>query len=123
MHFHPRAPDDPFDYRVSLAALGAAWPLLGADRLVMPWVVEHRSALDHFADAEITVARLSAPAGVIEQRIRRREIGGGLEWHLARSTELEAHWRDHPVEDFLVENADRSVREVAIEVLMRSGWL
>jgi hypothetical protein len=69
-----------------------------------------------------TIVRLTAPARVIEQRIRERDIGAGLEWHLARAAEL-AHWRDHPVEDFVVENADRPVREVAVEVLTRSGWL
>jgi len=123
VHFHPRPADDRFGYGVSLAALDAAWPLMDVDRLIVPMVVERRDRLDRFSGSDVTVARLTAPAAVIEGRIRRREIGAGLEWHLARAVELDAHWRDHPVEDFTVENADHSVREVAVEVLTRSGWL
>jgi hypothetical protein len=123
VHFHPRPADDRFGYRVSLAALDAAWPLMEVDRLIVPMVVERRDLLDHFSGSDVTVVRLTAPASVIEQRIRAREIGAGLEWHLARAVELDAHWRDHPVEDFAVENAGRTVREVAVEVLARSGWL
>ena len=123
VHFHPRPADDRFGYRVSLAALDAAWPLMEVDRLIVPMVVERRDLLDHFSGSDVTVVRLTAPTSVIEQRIRAREIGAGLEWHLARAVELDAHWRDHPVEDFAVENAGRTVREVAVEVLARSGWL
>jgi len=123
VHFHPRPLDDRFGYRVSLAAFDAAWPLMDVDRLIVPMIVEQRSRFDHFSEFDVTIVRLSAPARVIEQRIRQREIWAGLEWHLARAAELDAHWRDHPVEDFLVENADRPVREVAVEVLTRSCWL
>jgi ribose 1,5-bisphosphokinase PhnN len=123
VHFHPRTPDDPFGYRVGLAALDAAWPLMGADRLVMPLVVGDRSVLAHFADWEITVARLTASPAVLEERIRGRELGAGLQWHLDRAVELQAWWRDHPVEDFLVDTGGRGVRELALEVLTRAGWL
>jgi hypothetical protein len=123
LHFHPRPPDDRFGYRVSLAALDAAWPLMGVERLIIPIVVERRSALDHFADAEVTVVRLTAPADVLEQRIRKREIGAGLDWHLARSAELTAHWSEHPVEDFVVETEGRTVREIADEIVARSRWI
>lgn len=123
VHFHPRPSDDPFGYDVSFAAYDAAWPLMGADRFVVPMVLESRDLLARFPHDETIVARLAAPIHVIEERIRQREIGAGLEWHLARAAELDAHWRAHPVEDFLVETAGRTVRELAVEVLTRAGWL
>jgi len=74
VHFHPRPADDRFGYGVSLAALDAAWPLMDVDRLIVPMVVERRDRLDRFSGSDVTVARLTAPAAVIEGRIRRREM-------------------------------------------------
>lgn len=126
VHFHPRPADDRFGYRVSLAALAAVWPLMDADRLVLPMIVETRAALDlvgaAIGELEVVVARLTAPASVVEERLRTREVGAGLEWHLARALELEAHWRDHPVEDVVVENVG-AVRGVALEVLRHARWV
>ncbi len=124
IHFRPVQDDDPFGSRVWLAALHAAWPLMGVDRLIVPVVVERRENAERLlAGARLTVARLTAPASTLEERIRRREIGAGGEWHLARARELEAHWREHPVEDFLVDTEERGVRDLAVEVLTRSGWI
>jgi hypothetical protein len=124
LHFRPVSADDPFGYRVWSKALEAAWPLMGTERLLVPLVVEERErAAELIPDAALTVVRLTAESATIEERIRRREIGSGLDWHLARARELEAHWREHPVEDFCVETDGRSVREVAVEVLTRSGWI
>ena len=89
----------------------------------MPMVVESRRPLERFAGWQTTVVRLTAPPAVLEGRIRRREIGAGLEWHLARAVELQAHWIEHPVEDFLVETDERTVRDIALEVLERIRWL
>jgi hypothetical protein len=49
--------------------------------------------------------------------------GPSLDWHLARTIDLETILEQHGLEDFVVENGERSVRDVAIEVLVRSGWL
>jgi hypothetical protein len=49
--------------------------------------------------------------------------GPAREWHLQRTVELEALLQQQAVEDFLVENGERSARDTAIEVLTASGWL
>jgi DNA-binding transcriptional LysR family regulator len=124
IHFRPAEDGDPFNSRVWLAALAAAWPLMGVERLIVPVVVEDRAAAERLVPgADLTVARLTAPATTLDDRIRKRELGAGLDWHLARAHELEAHWRDHPVEDFVVETHGRGVREISVEVLTRSGWI
>jgi hypothetical protein len=97
---------------------------MGAERLIVPLVVEERGTAERLIpDAELTIVRLSASAATLDDRIRRRELGAGLDWHLARARELEAHWREHQVEDFLVDTEERGIREIAVEVLTRSGWL
>jgi hypothetical protein len=97
---------------------------MGVDRLIVPLVVERRESAERLlAGARLTIARLTASPLTVEERIRRREIGTGGEWHVARARELEAHWREHPVEDFLVDTEERRVRDLAVEVLTRSGWI
>jgi hypothetical protein len=124
IHFRPMQEDDPFNSRVWLAALHTAWPLMAVDRLIVPVVVEERAAADRLVPgADLTIARLTASSTTLDERIRRRELGAALDWHLARARELDAHWREHPVEDFLVDTEGRSVRDVATEVLTLSGWL
>ena len=124
IHFRPVPEDDPFGYRVWSKALETAWPLMGTERLIVPLVVEKREEAEALMPgAELTVVRLTASLQTIEARIRHREIGAGLDWHLARAQELDAHWRDHPVEDFLVDTDGRGVRSVAVEVLTLSGWI
>jgi hypothetical protein len=71
----------------------------------------------------VTIARLTASSAALDERIRRRELGAALDWHLERARELEAHWREHPVEDVLVDTEGRGVRDIAVEVLTRSGWI
>ena len=124
IHFRPVADDDPFGSRVYLAALETAWPLMEVERLIVPLVVEERVEAERLLPgATVTVARLTASAATLEERIRRRELGAGLDWHLSRAVELEAQWRDHPVEDFVVATDGQDVRDLAVEVLTRSGWL
>jgi hypothetical protein len=124
IHFRPVQDDDPFGSRVWQAALDTAWPLMAVDRLIVPVVVEEREEAERLLPgAALTIARLTASEPTVEERIRRREIGAGGDWHLARAKELEAHWAEHPVEDFLVDTEGRPVRDLAVEVLTRSGWI
>jgi GTPase SAR1 family protein len=124
IHFRPVPDDDPFGYRVWAAALDTAWPLMGADRLLVPLVVERRDVVDSLIPgADVTIVRLTSSPDTLEKRIRRRELGAGLDWHLRRALELDSHWLDNPVEDFLVDTEERTVRDLAVEVLTRSGWI
>jgi hypothetical protein len=129
-YFHPKPADDPFGERFALDALGTFFPKLtlqGVDRLILARVLWERASLARYEEAtpgaQITVVRLLAPLPVIEERLRAREIGAGLEWHLARAAELDAHWRAAPVEDLAIETADRSVRELAEEILRAVAWI
>ena len=128
-YFHPKPPDDRFGSRVAMRGLSLVWPLMraqGADRLILARVIEARQELGTLEEAipgaEVIVVRLSAPLLEIEGRLRGREIGAGLGWHIARAAELEAHWQSNRVEDLVVETSGRTVRELALEILDRVHW-
>jgi len=126
VHYRPHPPGNRFGEGVSLQMLEHAWSLVRSPRVILPKVVETRGWIDRYRavipDADVTIVRLTAPREVVAERVREREIGAGLDWHLARAVELEEYWRANPVEDFAVENV-APVREVALEVLTRLGWL
>ena len=49
--------------------------------------------------------------------------GPSRDWHLARTVELNSILERLAVEDFVVDNGVRPVREVAIEILARADWI
>ena len=111
----------------NLAAVWATFRAAGATRLAVAGVVERASDLDGYRgaipDAAITVCRLTAPEATRLARLRERERGAGLQWHLDRTVELERILDAVRLEDFVVENGDRPLRDVAAEVLARAGWV
>jgi hypothetical protein len=126
VHYRPHEPGDRFGERTTLQVLEHAWSLVRSERVILPKVVETRESIDRYCaaipDADVTIVRLTAPRDVVAARVRERELGAGLDWHLARAIELEEHWAANPVEDFTVENVG-PVRDVALEVLSRLGWI
>ena len=98
----------------------------GAERLVLATVIEQpedlRACVSVIAGAKITVCQLTAAEPVRSARLRSREIGAGLEWHLQRSVELQKILDASSLPHFFVTNDDRPIREVALEVLERADW-
>jgi hypothetical protein len=111
----------------NLAAVWANFRAAGAGRLVVAGVVERPEDLAGYhravPGARITVCRLVASQATRLERLRGREHGAGLEWHLHRTVELEQVLETARLDDFTVDNEDRPVRDVALEVLARAGWL
>jgi adenylylsulfate kinase len=105
------------------------WPTFreaGVERLVLARYVEDREQLDEFRAAlpgvELAIVRLVAPAPLIELRLRARDTGAQLEEHLAETAEFAARAEANALEDAVVDNGDRSLAEVAAEVLNVVGW-
>lgn len=111
----------------NLAAIWKNFREEGAERLVAADVIESRDELERYRQAvpgaEIVVARLQATPETLLERIKRREIGSGLDWHLQRAVELGRQMEQDRVEDFVVVTDGKSVGEVARQVLVKSGWL
>ncbi len=90
--------------------------------------MEDRAELERYRiavpGAEITGCRLTMPEPVRLVRLRARMAPGpSLDWHLARTVELESGLDHLACEDFVAENCSRPVREVALDVLVRAGWV
>lgn len=111
--------------------LASLWPNYhshGATHLILARVLEDRAELDRYRTAvpgaEITVCGLTTPERLRLERLHERmPPGPSRDWHLARTVELEGILADRAYEDFEVENGDRPIRDVALEVLSRAGWL
>jgi adenylylsulfate kinase len=110
--------------------LASVWPNYlahGATRLVLARVLEDPAELARYRaavpGAQITVCRLVAPEALrVRRLLGRMPPGPSREWHLVRTVELEEILCRLGHEEFTVENGDRPVREVALEVLARAGW-
>jgi len=126
----PRPPDDPQGMRIAARNLKALWANAreaGAERLVLASVIESSSDLSPLVavvpDAAPFVVLLEASRDVRAARVRRREIGSALDWHLERSDELARTLGEAGVEDAVVASDDRPLREIAVEALRVAGWV
>jgi hypothetical protein len=125
----PPPPDDPWNERLVHANLACTWANFqraGARRLVVCRVLEARSLLRYveaaIPGAQITVVLLRARLELLHARIRAREAGDP-EWFLDVATYLVDRLEATAAEDHTVDNEDRSITEVAAEVLQVTGWL
>jgi len=123
-YFHPKPDGDGHGYAVAEAGLRALWQVYaaqGLDRLLLARVVEDDEQLAivrrAVPGAAIRILRLVARADVVRERLGKREIGSGLEWHARRAAEIARSTLGDPVD------AERPVTDIACEVLARAGWL
>jgi len=122
--------DDSYNLRLAVQNLRAVWAnaaRVGAERLVLASVIESdaelRMMMDAVPDAEAFTCRLRAPVEVLHERLRRREIGSALDWHLHRAGELAEILEDGGVGDVVVDTSDRPLRDIGIEILEAADWL
>lgn len=112
----------------NLALLWPNYRAHGATRLVLAHVLEDIDERERYLSAipgaRLSIARVVAPERLRHDRLRQRmPPGPSLNWHLDRTLELESILSAAGHEDFIVENGDRPIREVAEEILRRCGWL
>lgn len=107
--------------------LGSVWKNYqqsGVDRLIVPSVMESRSELDSYREAipgaDILVVRLRVKLTTIHERLKSRETGKSLDWHLNRAMELTAQLEKTQIEDIVIDTDDKSMTLVAQEVM--SKW-
>src|SRR4051812_13451023 len=118
---YPRLPDDDgWGTDIGLLNLASLWrnySARGARRLLLARVIEGRSELQGYREAvpgaEIVVIRLRASVATLQERIRRRGEGRGMEWHLNRAVELAPLMDEQRVEHLLVETEERRPEELA----------
>lgn len=112
----------------NLASLWPNYRAHGVTHLILARVLEDRAELARYRaavpGAEITVCRLVAPEAIrVRRLLSRMPPGPSREWHVDRTVELESILGRLACEEFTVDNGDRPTRDVALEVLVRAGWL
>jgi hypothetical protein len=110
----------------NLAAVWANFRQAGLTRLLLAEAVESTDELSRIRAAipgsTVVVCRLTAPLETMQRRLRTREPGMLQPTFVARAGELDEVLASVRLEDFCVANDNRSVTEVAAEVLRRAGW-
>src|SRR5207302_1177074 len=126
----PRPAGDPFNAEVTFRNLACVWAnfrAMGAERLILPRVIESRDEVARYEEAvpgiALQICRLVAPEELRVARLTAREAAlGSRAWHLARTVELALQMDRTRLEDYLVDNGDRPVEDVASDVLTGAGW-
>jgi len=99
----------------------------GTTALLLAAAVETRTELDQLRSVvrpdETVCCRLRASIATMEARVRVREPGILQPHFVRRVRDLDAVLDAAAIEDFWVANEDRSVTEVAREMLVRAHWL
>jgi hypothetical protein len=99
----------------------------GSRRLLLARAIEDRKELERCLEAvptsNVVICRLTASMETMQDRVRGREIGALQTSFVARVMELNAILDDAHLEHFSLENENRSVTDVAQELLVRAGWL
>ena len=109
----------------NLAAVAANYRAAGVRRFVLADVVETAESRVAYADAlgaaRVVIVRLEAPLSLLEQRLRGRERGASLEWHLRRAAELAGQMARDQIQD-LVLAADAPPDVLAGALVATLGW-
>ena len=112
--------------RRNLRAVAANYAEAGIDRLILSRAVVSPTALKTIEDAmpgwELTVVRLTAGRDTQERRLRSRDSGEELATHLAKIDDMNRRVEAAIPGAPMVENDERTLREVALEVMRISGW-
>jgi AAA domain len=125
----PRPVDDPNGERMSVNTMRAMAGVFAAEGYTRCVHVQTANVVDHHlvtqAVGEVTLrgVLLTARDATRIQRLAGREIGTDLERHLA-STRRMADRLEHKAPDWVVRVAtdDRTVTDIAREVIEHSGW-
>jgi hypothetical protein len=125
-HLPPGVGNDGVMYR-NLQSVCKNYASLGVRRLLLARAVEGRAELElcrGVVSATNTVAcRLTANIETMEQRVRTRESGVSQREYVARVAKLNVILDRARLEDFTISSENRSLTEVAEELLVRAGWI
>jgi hypothetical protein len=96
-------------------------------RVLLARALEDRAELERCHDAvsatNTVVCRVSASIEAMEQRVRLRETGMRQSEFVARVAILNEILDRARLEDFTISNENRSLTEVACEMLVKAGWI
>ena len=99
----------------------------GVQRFLLARSIEDRAQLERcrgiIPAANTLVCRIAASIETMQQRIRMRELGIERQAYVARVATLNAILDRACLEDFTVTNENRPLNDVAMEMLIKAGWI
>jgi hypothetical protein len=99
----------------------------GVTRILLARAVEDRAELNRcgraVAATNIVVCRLVASVETMQQRVQNRELGALRQEFIDRVPILDGILDCARLDDVVVVNENRSITEVAHELLVRAGWI
>ena len=111
----------------NLRSICRNYAALGVQRFLLARAIEDDAQLrlcrDIILAANTAVCRLTASIDAMKRRVQMRDLGISQREFVARVAKLNVILDRAQLEDFAVTNEDRSLTEVAIEVLVRAGWI
>jgi phosphosulfolactate synthase (CoM biosynthesis protein A) len=125
-HLSGTAPSDTVMYE-NLRSIGRNYAALGVQRFIVARAIEGGAQLkllrDMIPTVRTTVCRLTASLEMMERRVEMRELGISQRELVARVAKLHEILDRARLEDFTVANENRALTEVALEMLVRAGWI
>jgi hypothetical protein len=100
---------------------------VGVRRLLLARAIEDRAELELCREVvsatNMVVCRLTASNETMELRVKMRESGVSHREYVARVAKLSAILDRAGIEDFTIIRENRSVSDVAHEMLVKAGWI
>lgn len=125
-HLPSAGKSDGVMYR-NLESVCKNYAALGVRRYLVARAMESRAELELCRSAvsatKVVVCRLTANIEVMRQRVKMRESGGSQQEFVARVKTLNAILDQSRLENFTVVNENRTLRDVANEMLVKAGWI
>jgi hypothetical protein len=125
-HLPSSASSDDVMYR-NLHSVCKNYSALGVRRFLVARGMENRIELERCRGAvsatDTIVCRLAASVETMQQRVKMRESGVSQRKYVARVAVLNVTLDRERLEDFAVASEDRSLTEVAHEMLLKAGWI
>jgi len=100
---------------------------IGVQRFLLARAMEDGDQLERCRDivptANTAVCRLTASIATMKRRVKMRETGVSQRDYIARVARLNVILDRARLEDFSVTNENRPLTDVALEMLIKAGWI
>jgi ABC-type uncharacterized transport system YnjBCD ATPase subunit len=111
----------------NLRSIHGNYAALGVRRFLVARAIEDRAKLklcrDIIPAVNTVVCRLTASLEAMKRRVQIRDFGISQREYVARVAKLNVILDRARLEDFAVTNENRSLTDVALEMLVKAGWI
>jgi hypothetical protein len=111
----------------NLRSICRNYAALGVQRFLVARAIEDRTQLklcrDIIPAVNTVVCRLTASLEAMERRVQIRDLGIWQREYVARVAKLNVILEHARLEDFAITNENRSLTDVALEMLVKAEWI